>query len=88
VETHHAKNEPTLVPGNQAKQVRDWAGPAGACDWSWVEGSVWTKRMLEALVNGVKGGVWFSWPNSHFKKLGLFSMSDEAFRLKIQSPCG
>lgn len=27
---------------------------------SWVETSVWTDRMLAALVNGVKGGKWFS----------------------------
>src|SRR5882724_8068253 len=29
-------------------------------DWSWVEASVWTERMLAALENGVKGGQWFS----------------------------
>jgi len=29
-------------------------------EWGWVERSVWTERMLEALGNGVKGGVWFS----------------------------
>jgi RNA-directed DNA polymerase len=28
--------------------------------WGWVEPSVWTSRMLQALVNGVKGGKWFS----------------------------
>ncbi len=28
--------------------------------WSWVERSVWNKRVLEALENGVKGGKWFS----------------------------
>jgi RNA-directed DNA polymerase len=28
--------------------------------WSWVEASVWTERMVSALVNGVKGGRWFS----------------------------
>ena len=33
---------------------------AEARDWSWVEGSVWTDRMLSALSNGVKGGVWYS----------------------------
>jgi RNA-directed DNA polymerase len=26
----------------------------------WAEPSVWTERMLTALENGVKGGVWFS----------------------------
>lgn len=29
-------------------------------DWSWVEASVWTERMLSALANGVKGNKWFS----------------------------
>lgn len=29
-------------------------------DWSWVEASVWTKRMVSALVNGVRGGRWYS----------------------------
>jgi RNA-directed DNA polymerase len=33
---------------------------ADARDWSWVEGSVWTARMVSALENGVKGGKWFS----------------------------
>lgn len=28
--------------------------------WPWVAPDVWTKRMLQALVNGVKGGKWFS----------------------------
>jgi RNA-directed DNA polymerase len=28
--------------------------------YSWVEASIWTKRMLAALENGVKGGKWFS----------------------------
>jgi RNA-directed DNA polymerase len=29
-------------------------------EWTWVEPSVWTERMLAALVNGVKGGQWYS----------------------------
>lgn len=33
---------------------------AEARDWSWVEGTVWTERMVSALVNGVKGGRWYS----------------------------
>src|ERR1700736_1047895 len=31
-----------------------------ARDWSWVEDTVWTERMVSALVNGVKGGRWYS----------------------------
>jgi RNA-directed DNA polymerase len=33
---------------------------AEARNWSWVEASVWTDRMVSALVNGVKGGRWYS----------------------------
>src|SRR5688572_5303535 len=28
--------------------------------WAWTEPRVWTDRMLTALEQGVKGGVWFS----------------------------
>lgn len=36
------------------------SGDARPAEWGWVEQSVWTERMLEALRNGVKGGIWFS----------------------------
>lgn len=36
------------------------AGETRPTEWTWVERSVWTERMLEALEKGVKGGVWFS----------------------------
>jgi RNA-directed DNA polymerase len=29
-------------------------------EWWWVEASIWTARMVSALVNGVKGNKWFS----------------------------
>lgn len=29
-------------------------------NWTWVEATVWSERMLAALENGVKGGQWFS----------------------------
>ena len=29
-------------------------------DWWWAEASIWTERMVSALVDGVKGGKWFS----------------------------
>lgn len=41
------------VPG-KAKQG------AETHDWSWVEASIWTDRMVSALDNGVKGGCWYS----------------------------
>jgi RNA-directed DNA polymerase len=40
-----------------AKQEAEAYIPIG---WEWVEASVWTDRMLAALVNGVKGGKWYS----------------------------
>jgi len=43
-----------------APQVQGAKQGAEARDWSWVEASVWTERMVSALENGVKGGVWFS----------------------------
>ncbi len=48
------ENKPVAVPvkAKQAGEVR--------ARWSWTESSVWTERMLTALDNGVKGGVWFS----------------------------
>ncbi len=51
---------------------------AEARDWSWVEATVWTERMVSALVNGVKGGRWYSlikrWPNAFFAEAGLFAL--------------
>lgn len=41
----------------RAKQACETRDPRA---WTWVEPSVWTERMLAALVNGVKGGKWYS----------------------------
>lgn len=41
---------------NEPKQVEE----ALRQRWRWVEPAVWTERMLEALVRGVKGGKWFA----------------------------
>ena len=49
------KRKETAVPPQEAKQVS--SNPA---EWSWVDRSVWTDRMLAALGNGVKGNRWFS----------------------------
>jgi len=39
--------------------------------WSWVEASIWTKPMLTALENGVKGGKWFSLMDKVYAKTTL-----------------
>src|SRR2546430_1953048 len=33
---------------------------AVATRWAWTEPAVWTERMLTALEQGVRGGIWFS----------------------------
>jgi RNA-directed DNA polymerase len=52
-------DEPKTVPAvpARAKQGAEADGPG---KWDWVEGSVWTERMMSALEDGVKGGKWFS----------------------------
>lgn len=41
--------------------------------WPWAEASVWTQRMLEALENGVKGGMWYSLIDKVHKPANLWS---------------
>ena len=37
-------------------------------DWTWVEATVWSERMLAALENGVQGGKWFSLIDKVYRK--------------------
>ena len=73
-----ARKQESTVSAEQAKP------DAETHDWSWVEASVWTDRMVSALGNGVKGGRWYSlikrWPNAFFAEAGLFALYD-AWRL-------
>jgi RNA-directed DNA polymerase len=39
--------------------------------WAWTEPTVWTERMLTALEQGVKGGVWFSLIDKVFAERNL-----------------
>jgi RNA-directed DNA polymerase len=55
VKTAQVETKPAIVPEGATQ-----AGETCHKDWKWVERHVWTERMLEALVKGVKGGVWFS----------------------------
>lgn len=56
---------PTSVPVT-AKQVGEIR-----TRWVWTEPSVWTDRMLAALENGVKGGVWFSLIDKVYRSTNL-----------------
>jgi hypothetical protein len=63
--------------------------------WLWTESAVWTERMLTALEEGVKGGIWFRlidsdhqrWPNSFFAEQGYYSL-EAAYAAARQSPSG
>ena len=61
-----------------AKEEQPAAVPEGATQagdirarWAWVEPSVWTDRMLEALEKGVKGGKWFSLIDKVYRRENL-----------------
>jgi RNA-directed DNA polymerase len=49
------------------------AGETQLNKWGWVERSVWTERMLEALETGVKGGVWFSLMDKVYRPSTLYA---------------
>lgn len=59
------ENPPTIVPATATQEgdVRT--------RWSWTEPAVWTDRMLTALEQGVKGGMWFSLIDKVFAERNL-----------------
>ena len=59
------EGEAAAVPARatQAGEIR--------AQWAWVEPSVWTDRMLEALEGGVKGGKWFSLIDKVYRRENL-----------------
>ena len=50
----------TKRQGNLPGVPRAKQGREVSPEWAWTEEAVWTERMLEALVIGVKGGKWYS----------------------------
>lgn len=48
------------VESTVSEKTRQETNAQAQHKWLWVEAAVWTVRMLAALVNGVKGGKWFS----------------------------
>jgi len=63
----NAEQPAAVSRATEAKQV----GATGPGRWDWVERTVWTSRMLEALDRGVKGGVWFSLIDNVLRKSTL-----------------
>lgn len=58
-------NSASVPLATQAEEVRT--------RWAWAEPSVWTDRMLTALEEGVKGGVWFSLIDKVYAPVNLFA---------------
>ena len=56
-------------------RVPPTAKPAGEVRvrWAWAEPSVWTDRMLTALEQGVKGGIWYSLIDKVYAPTNLFA---------------
>ena len=83
MQTEHSKAT-EQVESTVSEKTRQETETQSPYKWQWVEAAVWTERMLTALVNGVKGGKWFSlmdnilghqyWTNAYFASTGLFTM--------------
>lgn len=67
---------PAVVP-SEATQ----AGEA-LTRWRWVEPSVWTDRMLAALIDGVKGGKWFSLVDKVYNPGNLCAAAEKVYSNK------
>jgi RNA-directed DNA polymerase len=65
--TEATEPNPAAVP-TAAKQVGEVR-----VRWAWAEPSIWTDRMLTALEEGVKGGVWFSLIDKVYAPANLFA---------------
>lgn len=66
-----------------AVQMAKQAGAATVRDdWTWTKPWVWTDRMLTALVNGVKGGQWFSLIDKVYREETLYSAARWVTRRK------
>jgi RNA-directed DNA polymerase len=75
LDKRHERKSVVVPEAKQAEETRSMV--------DWVERAVWTDRMLQALQDGVKGGVWFSLIDKVFAHKNL----EAAFR-KVRSNKG
>lgn len=68
------EEEPTRVPEAATREGEIRAR------WAWVKPEVWTDRMLAALEEGVKGGVWFSLMDKVYSKRNLEAAYEQVRR--------
>jgi RNA-directed DNA polymerase len=78
METPYSRNSDAEVSRSggtkQASEVR--------ARWAWTEPCVWTNRMLSALEQGVKGGVWFSLSDKVFSLENLQAAANKVIANK------
>ena len=65
MQTENNKATKKKVVSTVSEETRQETETQTPQQWLWVEAAVWTVRMLAALVNGVKGGKWFSLMENH-----------------------
>lgn len=66
------QNVESAIMATQGDQVHKGLSLAKT-RWAWTERTVWTERMLTALEEGVKGGVWFSLSDKVWLKSNLLA---------------
>ena len=67
------QEQPPAVPLRAKQGGEDPQAAARPARWAWTEAKVWTDRMLAALEDGVKGGVWFSLIDKVYRPANLLS---------------
>lgn len=67
------QDKPAAVPARAKQAGEDPLARERRARWEWAEASIWTDRMLAALENGVKGGVWFSLIDKVYNPENLWS---------------
>lgn len=68
----YAMTKPNEIKPEAVSETATQAGEPQV-KWDWVERSIWTERMLEALEKGVKGGVWFSLIDKVYRPATLYA---------------
>jgi len=76
------QEQPATVPHGALQAGKNAAQQERASRWPWIEASVWTDRMLEALETGVKGGVWYCLIDKVISQKNLWSSWAKAARNK------
>ena len=67
-----------ITPSTVPRETAARQGGEVRARWAWTEPTVWTERMLTALEQGVKGGVWFSLMDKVYAPANLAAAFEKA----------